>query len=478
MSSLSPHEGSRINGEKILTGNIRLITNPYSGIVISEVSFSSRNDVRRAIESSYSYAPKLSRYARSSILQCAANLLRQRRNEASDIITSESGLSKKDTTHEVLRVIDVLEFGSRESLKDDGQEFSCDLTDLGRNRKGFTVREPLLGVIGAITPFNHPMNQVAHKVVPSIATNNRMVLKPSEKAPLSALYFADLMYEAGLPVEMFQVIVGSPDDIADEFLKNEMIELIAFTGSVRIGKQIAKNAGYRKLLLELGGNDPFIIMEDADIEKAADLAATGSYSNTGQRCTSIKRILVQEKLVNKFTELMVEKTNRWTFGDPTSETNHMGTLISIDAAMRVEKSVIEAVQQGARVLTGHVRDNSLYAPTVLDRVIPSMSVVMEETFGPVSPIMSFKDIGEAIHLANATKFGLSSGVCTNRMDYITKFVNELNVGTVNIWEVPGYRMELTPFGGIKDSGLGQKEGIQEAMKFFTHAKLFTIPWSF
>jgi putative phosphonoacetaldehyde dehydrogenase len=331
-------------------------------------------------------------------------------------------------------------------------------------------------VISAITPFNHPMNQVAHKVVPSVATNNRMVLKPSEKVPLSAILFADILYEAGLPREMLTVITGDPREIADELITNEHVDLVTFTGGVSIGKYIASKAGYRRIVLELGGNDPIIVMDDADIDEASTLAVQGSYKNSGQRCTAVKRMLVHEAVVRKFTELVVEKTRAWKYGDPTDGKNDMGTVIDEAAAALFESRVNEAVSQGARLLVGNKREGAMYSPTVIDNVRPEMTVVHEETFGPVSPIITFRNIDEAIAISNGTRFGLSSSVCTNRLDAITRFVSELQVGSVNVREVPGFRLELTPFGGIKDSGLGYKEGVQEAIKSFTNLKTYSLPW--
>lgn len=469
-------EALRIGGVKVRTERSIDVVNPYSGERVGTVAMASVEDVRRAMDIAHAYVPTLSRYERSAILNRAAALLRERTDEASSIITAESGLCKKDSTYEIGRVADVLNFGANEALRDDGQVFSCDLTPHGKKRKVITTREPLLGVITAITPFNHPMNQVAHKVVPAVATNNRMVLKPSEKVPLSAYYFADLLYEAGLPVEMLQVVTGDPREIADELLTHRHVDLVTFTGGVAIGKYIASKAGYRRMVLELGGNDPLIVMDDADLDKASDLAVQGSYKNSGQRCTAVKRMLVHEKVVAEFTERVVAKTRAWRHGDPMDKANEMGTVIDEAAARHFEKVVNEAIAQGARLLVGNVREGALYSPTVLDRVRPEMTVVREETFGPVSPIITFKDIDEAIRISNGTAFGLSSGICTNRMDDITRFAKELQVGTVNLWEVPGYRIELTPFGGIKDSGLGYKEGVQEAIKSFTNCKTFTLPW--
>jgi len=469
-------ERMRIGGEHADAELVIEIHNPYTGTAIGSVPQASVEDVRRAFAIAHAYRPRLSRYERSQILQRAADGVVARGEEISDLITAESGLCKKDSRYEAGRVRDVLVFGANAALQDDGQIFSCDITPHGRQRRVYTQRDPLLGVISAITPFNHPMNQVAHKIVPSIATNNRMVLKPSEKVPLSALLLADILYEAGLPPEMFQVVTGDPAEIADELLTNPAIDLVTFTGGVAIGKHIAARVGYRRMVLELGGNDPLIVMDDADLDEAAGLAAAGSYKNSGQRCTAVKRILVHQAVADAFVDRLLEKTRAWTYGDPRDETLEMGTVIDVAAASLFESRVNEAVAQGARLLHGNVREGALYSPTLVDHVRPEMTLVREETFGPVSPVIRFENLDEAIAIINGTAFGLSSGVCTNRLDVITRLVNELHVGSVNVREVPGYRLELTPFGGIKDSGLGYKEGVLEAMKSFTNIKTYSLPW--
>lgn len=469
-------EALRLKGERAMRDRTLDVFDPYTGLRVGTVPLASVDDVRGAFEYAAAYQSKLTRYERSRILERAAELLRERTEEASDLISLESGLSKQDSRYEIGRVADVLKFSSIEALRDDGQSFSCDLTPHGKKRRVITQRDPLLGAICAITPFNHPMNQVAHKVAPAIATNNCVLLKPSEKVPLSAYYLADILYEAGLPAPMLQVVTGDPREIADELVTNPRAELVTFTGGVAIGKHIAARAGYRRVVLELGGNDPLIVLEDADLERAATLAVLGSYKNSGQRCTAVKRMLVQKSVAARFTELVVEKTLAWVYGNPFDSANQMGTVIDEAAAMFFESRVNEAVAQGARLLVGNQRRGALYSPTVLDHVDPSMALVREETFGPVSPVITFDTLDDAIRISNGTAFGLSSGVCTNRQDAIIRFVNELRVGTVNVWEVPGYRSELTPFGGIKDSGLGYKEGVQEAMKSFTNLKTFSLPW--
>ena len=473
-------EALRLAGEKVgadRSGD-RLIRvhNPFTRELIGTVPKATVEEVRRAFEDGQAYKARLSRFERSNILNKAAALVRERTASIAALISAESGLSMKDALYEAGRVADVLMFGAHQCLSDDAQTFSCDITPHGRKRRVYTQREPLLGVICAITPFNHPMNQVAHKVAPSVATNNRMVLKPSEKVPLSAYLFADMMYEAGLPGPMLSVLTGDPGEIADELITHPMVELVTFTGGVNIGKYIAARAGYRRMVLELGGNDPIIVMDDADLDEASTLAVSGSYKNSGQRCTAVKRMLVHRAVAQRFTDLVVDKTRAWSFGNPADAKVEMGTVIDEPAARHFEQRVNEALAQGARLLAGHVREGALYAPTVIDKVRPEMTVVRKETFGPVSPIISFDSIDEAIAISNGTAYGLSSSVCTNRLPDITRFVNELHVGSVNVREVPGYRLELTPFGGIKDSGLGYKEGVQEAMKSFTNIKTYSLPW--
>lgn len=470
------HEAMRIAGDSVHTRRVIEVRYPFTGEVITTVPKAGVEDVRRAFAIAAGYVPTLTRHDRYRILMRAGAIIASRRDALARQITLESGLCVRDTLYEVGRAADVLLFAANQALVDDSQVFSCDLTPHGKSRRVYTVREPLLGVISAITPFNHPLNQVAHKIAPSIASNNRMVLKPSEKTPVSALLLADILYEAGLPPPMLSVVTGDPAEIAGEMLTHPAIDMVSFTGGVAIGKQIAARAVYKRLVLELGGNDPLVVMDDADPGRAAELAAQGSYKNSGQRCTAVKRILVHEKIAADFTAALVEKTAAWTYGDPLDPAMAMGTVIDEAAACRFEALVNDAVAQGARLLVGNRRAGALYSPTVLDRVRPDMELVREETFGPVSPVMTFRDIDEAIRLVNGTAYGLSSGICTNRLDDAMRFVRELHVGSVNIWEVPGYRLELTPFGGIKDSGLGYKEGVLEAVKSFTNVKTYSMPW--
>jgi len=470
------HEAMRIAGEKVARDRVIEIRYPYTGEVVATVPKATVEDVKRAFRAAREYRSKLTRYDRYRILMRAGEIIASRRDEIARLITLEAGLCWKDSTYEVGRASDVLLFAANQALVDEGQVFSCHLTHHGKQRRVYTMREPLAGAISAITPFNHPLNQVIHKVAPAVATNNRMVVKPTEKTPLAALVLADVLYEAGLPPPMLSVVTGDPKEIADEMLTNEHVDVVTFTGGVPIGKYIAAKAVYKRQVLELGGNDPIVVLDDADINKAADLAANGSYKNSGQRCTAVKRIFVQEKIAPEFTEALLAKTRSWTYGDPLDPKVDMGTVIDEKSATLFEQRVADAVAQGARLLHGNRREGASYSPTLIDHVRGEMEVVKQETFGPVSPVITFRDVDDAIAQVNSTAYGLSSGICTNRLDHIMRFVRELNVGSVNVWEVPGYRLEVTPFGGIKDSGTGVKEGVQECCKAFTNVKTYSLPW--
>ncbi|MRG73071.1 phosphonoacetaldehyde dehydrogenase [Alphaproteobacteria bacterium HT1-32] len=469
------HEKMRIGGELVDTSGRIEVFNPWNNQVIGTVPRGTSAHAEKAFRIAADYKPKLSRFERSEILRRTAENITARRDLISDVITAESGLSKKDSLYECGRAYDVFSLAAQMTIRNDDETFSCDITPQGKQRRIHTMREPLR-TISAITPFNHPLNMVSHKVAPSVATNNCMVVKPTELTPLTCLLLADMLYDAGLPPEMFQVVTGLPADLGDEFIVNPNIDLVTFTGSVPVGKYIAEKAGYRRTVLELGGNDPLIVMEDADLDKAAELAVAGAYKNSGQRCTAVKRVLAHNAIGDELAALIVEKSRKIKAGDPMDPETDLGTVIHEESAKTIERRVKDAVSVGAKLLLGNDRQGALYPPTVIDHVPYTAELVMEETFGPACPIIRFDSIEHAIQLSNATAFGLSSGVCTNRLDYITRFIEELNVGTVNVWEVPGYRIEMSPFGGIKDSGLGYKEGVIEAMKSYTNVKTYSLPW--
>lgn len=473
------HEPMRIAGKKVDADAVFDVHYPYTNAVIGTVPAGRAEHAREAFRIAAAYKPKLTRYERQKILLRTAELLVSRKEEMADLITSELGISKMDSYYEVGRAYDVFTLAGQMCLHDDGEIFSCDLTPHGKARKIFTFREPLRA-ISAITPFNHPLNMVSHKVAPAIATNNCVVVKPTELTPMTALLLCDIMYEAGLPPEMLSVVTGLPKDIGSEMITNPDIDLITFTGGVPVGKMIANTAGYKRTVLELGGNDPLIILNDLsddDLVKAADLAVAGATKNSGQRCTAVKRILCQEGVADRFVPMVLERAKKIRFGDPMDPKTELGTVVHEQAAARFEKLVYMAAEQGAKILYDPGRQGALLPPIVVDEVPHSSELVMQETFGPVIPIIRAPDDDDAlIALSNSTDFGLSSGVCTNDYRRMQKYIRGLNVGTVNIWEVPGYRIEMSPFGGIKDSGNGYKEGVIEAMKSFTNVKTFSLPW--
>ena len=470
MKFVSQVAGRPIQGTEVLT-----VRNPYNGAEVGSVLLARHKDTEAAVAAARNFRETPSRYERAKILEKTRTALEDKREEFARIISSEAGLALREGRYEVGRTLDVLRFAAMEALRDDGQIFSADVSPQGKARKIFTTREPLSCAV-AITPFNHPLNQVAHKVAPAIAAGTPLILKPSEKTPLTAFKFAELLFAAGLPGPMLSVLLGQTKDVAEAMVRHPDVDVVAFTGSVAVGKRIAATAGYKKLVLELGGNDPLIILDDADLELAVTLAAEGSYRNSGQRCTAVKRILVQDAILAEFTACLVEKTKEYTCGDPLDEQTRVGTVIDEASAIYLELVVKEAVNSGAKVLAGGQRRGALLQPTVIADVPRDARMVTCESFGPLAPILRVRDLDDALELANGTPYGLSSGVVTRSLPHALKAIRTLRCGTVNINEVPGFRIESSPFGGIKDSGLGIKEGVIEAIKAYSYVKTFSLPW--
>jgi len=470
MKFVSQVAGRPVQGAEILT-----VRNPYNGAEVGSVLLAGRKDTETAVAAARNFRDTPGRYERAQILEKTRTALENNREEFARTISSEAGLALREGRYEVGRTLDVLRFAAMEALRDDGQIFSADVSPQGKARKIFTTREPLSCAV-AITPFNHPLNQVAHKVAPAIAAGTPLILKPSEKTPLTAFKFAELLFAAGLPGAMLSVLLGPTKDVAEALVQHPDVDVVAFTGSVAVGKRIASTAGYKKLVLELGGNDPLIVLEDADLELAVTLAAEGSYRNSGQRCTAVKRILVHDAIAPEFTSRLVEKTKEYICGDPMDEQSRVGTVIDEASGSYLEMVVKEAVRAGAKVLIGGQRRGALLQPTVIGDVPRDARMVTCESFGPLAPILRVRDLDDALELANATPYGLSSGVVTRSLPHALKAIRTLRCGTVNINEVPGFRIESSPFGGIKDSGLGIKEGVIEAIKAYSYVKTFSLPW--
>jgi len=462
--------GKIIQGEDQLT-----ICSPYDNRVVGTLSTVKKADTLATIEAAFAQKPLMSHFERYQVLHKAMTLLEERKAGFAALISAESGLCIREAMYETRRAIDVLLFAAIAALQEPGQVLSCDVSPQGKARKIYTVQEPV-GLAVAITPFNHPLNQVAHKVAPALAAGTPVILKPSEKTPLTAIRFVELLYEAGLPPHMLSVLLGPTREVAEVLVSDPRVAVVSFTGSVAVGKRIAQTAGYKKVILELGGNDPLIILEDADMELAVTLAAEGAFRNSGQRCTAVKRILVQESIHDEFVTRFIEKTKTYTCGDPANTETRVGTVIDEAAAIHLEGLIKRALAQGAQLVQGGTRQGALLQPAVLTHVPRHAEMVVQEAFGPLAPVLQVTDLEDAVNLANSTAYGLSSGVVTNNLDHAMYAIKHIKAGTVNINEVPGYRIEHSPFGGIKDSGLGIKEGVTEAMKTFSFTKTYSLPW--
>ncbi|MDA0812464.1 MAG: aldehyde dehydrogenase family protein [Verrucomicrobia bacterium] len=459
-----------IAGEAVYTDRELEVFYPWDNSLTGTAAMIGPEHLEQAIAATI--GAELTRYERHTILRKAAALLAERRDAFAEIIRLETGLAAREAQYETGRTSEVLECAAIEALRDDGQIFSGDVSPGGAARKIMTFRQPV-ALLAAITPFNHPLNQVAHKVAPAIAAGAPILLKPSDKTPLTALKFTALLYEAGLPGSMLSTFVGDIDSVVAPMIAHPKVELVCFTGSVAIGKHIARTAGYKKLCLELGGNSPIIILDDADLDLAVRLAAEGSFRNSGQRCTAIKRILVQRGVLDEFTRRFVAKAKEYICGDPADPDTRVGTVIDVAAAEVLERRVAEC---GAEVLLGGKRTGALMQPTVVANVSREAELVAEESFGPIAPIIPIDDVDDAIDYYNSGPFGLATSIVTTNLNHALQAAKRLRTGTTNINEVPGYRVESSPFGGIKDSGLGIKEGVTEAVKFMSNVKTVSFPW--
>ena len=457
------------------------VRSPFSGETVGEVELAGPDAIRAALDRGAGWGEASargagpSRHERSEMLFGVAGRLTSRREALAALITAESGLALTDTLHEVGRADDVFRFAAVEVLRDDGESFSGDVSAHGRDRRAHTLRVPV-ALVAAITPFNHPLNQVAHKLAPAIAAGAPVVLKPSERTPLTALALLEILRDAGVPQAAAHVLCAEPAAFLDAVLDHPAVELISFTGGVAVGKEIARRLGYRRAVLELGGNDPLLVLADADLDEAACLVIAGAFANSGQRCTAVKRVIADRAVAGALAERVATGAAALRVGDPADPATDVGTVIDEASARTIERRVHDAAARGARLLHGGGRDGALLTPAVLDDVRPDMELVVRETFGPVAPILRVDGLDEAIAAANATPYALSSGVCTFDWRSISRCIRELRAGTVNVREVPGWRTEITPFGGVGDSGLGVKEGVREAMRAMTYTKLYTLPW--
>ena len=468
MPELDVNLKNLIAGEWVDSDKKIEVRNPYSNEVVGTVPHMSLDQVKKAIDALYNCETTLTAHQRSEILFKSADEIKARKSELSYGISAESGMSLKDSAKEVDRGVGLMKVAAEEAKRIYGEQLPSDVDSAGRDKIIMGMRFPV-GVVSAIVPFNRPMNQVVVKVAPAIAAGNRVIVKPTERTPMSAIRYIGILLNNGLPADMISVVTGKSSEIGDELVSSRKIDMVTFTGSTDVGRKLTNMAGIKKLTMELGGNDPLIVLEDGDLDLAASLVVAGAYGNAGQACRGVKRILVVDSVADAFAEKLTAASKKLKCGDPFAPGIDIGTVIDEKAAEGIEQAVEEAVKQGAKVLCGHTRDGALYPPTVLDHVKADSDMVIDETFGPVAPIIRVKDVKEAVKIANSTEFGLQSGVVTNNLEAIRYCINNLKVGAVNINEGPHFDMPNIPFGGVKQSGIG-REGIRYAMQEMTYVK--------
>ncbi|MDR0911261.1 MAG: aldehyde dehydrogenase family protein [Methanobrevibacter sp.] len=447
------------------------VYNPYNNEIVGTVKRQNKKEVKETILLSNNAKKEIKEFSArkiSNLLYDAFEELKNRKKELAELITQETGKPIKDSIVEMQRSIETLKFSAEEAKRLYGESVPLDAGFGGKEFFAFTQKIPL-GLVVAITPFNYPVNLAIHKIGPAIASKNTAILKPSMKAPLAAIEMCKTI-EKQFPKGVLNIVTGHSSEISNELIKNENVNKISFTGSVEVGNLIANNAGAKKISLELGGNDPLVVLKDADIEKAVKGAVIGSYLFSGQVCMGVKRIILDKSIADEFIDKFKKETEKLKIGNPMSNKTDIGPLIDINAAKIVENSVTNALKNGAELISGGKRKDNFYLPTILDNVQSSMEIVENELFGPVAPIIRVNDSDEAIKIANNTKYGLQAGVYTENMKDGLRAAEEIEAGSVFINKQSTFRTDNMPFGGIKSSGLG-KEGVKYAIEEMVETKL-------
>jgi len=448
------------------------VTNPYDGSVIDTVPVADLSDVGRALASAVRGAKvmaKLPGYERWKILKTAAEIMDARREELGRLISLEEGKILAEGRFEASRAVETIMGSAEEAKRIHGETVPLDGSPGSAGKFGFTIRVPC-GVVVAISPFNFPLNLLAHKVGPALAAGNAVVAKPASNTPLSALKLTEILLEAGLPPEGIQCLTGPGGVIGDALCADRRVRKITFTGSRDVGERICKTAGIKKITMELGSNSPVIVMPDANLEKVAvGVAATG-YANAGQVCISTQRVLTVGKVYGDFLDALKVKVDTLTTGNQLDESVKVGPMVREKDAVRVEEWVREAVAGGARIVTGGKRDGAIYQPTIVADVKPEMRISCDELFGPAVAVTPVKTIEEAISLANDTIYGLSAGIFTENLEWAMRFAREVESGNLHINWGPQWRADLMPYGGLKESGFG-KEGPRYAVQEMTELKM-------
>ncbi|ABS21104.1 MULTISPECIES: aldehyde dehydrogenase family protein [Bacillus cereus group] len=465
-----------INGKQMETKEYAPLYSPYTRKKIAEVAVASREQVKQAItvaDEAKSVIANMPAYQRAEILENVVNLLKEQVNQAAEMIAQEAAKPIVFAKAEVVRTIETYKFAAEEAKRIHGETIPFDAASGGGGRFGYTVRKPI-GVIGAITPFNFPMNLVAHKVGPAIAAGNTIVLKPASQTPLSALFIAELFQQAGLPDGVFNVVTGAGRTVGDAIVEDDRVSMVTFTGSPSVGIGIRNKAGLKRTTLELGSNAAVIIDRGVNIDSIIERCVMGAFSNQGQVCISLQRAYVHEEVYEEFVTKFVEATKRLKLGDPLDSETDISALISPEDTDRSLSWIEEGKQKNAKVAIGGNMQGTVLEPTVMLDVAPELKVSCQEVFAPIVLVNKVASVDEAISYVNDSRYGLQAGIYTENVTHALKAAEALHVGAVMINDVPTFRVDHMPYGGVKESGTG-REGIKYAVEEMTELKL--IVWN-
>ncbi len=454
------------------------VTNPYDNSFIDTVPRADKEDMLKAVASAkrgFEVMEKLPVHERASILYKTAQYINDRYEEFSKVLAMESSKTINEARGEVSRAINTLTFSAEESKRINGETISFDSFPNGVNKKGYYYRFPI-GIILAITPFNDPLNLVAHKLGPAFAGGNAVILKPASVTPLSGIKMVEAFLESGLPKEAIQVITASGKEAGEVLVPHKNIRMVSFTGGVEAGEEISKKAGIKKIGMELGSNSPVIVWKDAGINSAVDACVEGGFWAAGQNCIGVQRIYIHKNIYETFRDKFVAKVKTYKIGDKMDESTDMGPMITEKEAERLEFAIFDAINKGAKCLTGGTRNGALHEPTVMENVPEDSIQHKEEAFGPVVNLYQVNDEDEAIEKANSLPYGLHAAIFTNDINLAFKAAYELDCGGVMINDSTDYRLDSMPFGGVQNSGLG-REGIAFALQEMTEPKVicFNLP---
>ncbi|QID33284.1 aldehyde dehydrogenase family protein [Pampinifervens florentissimum] len=448
---------------------------PYTGEVVAEVSKASEEDVYKAIEvakEGYEKLSALTPYERYEILMRASQLLKQRAEDFAKSLVLEVGKTIREARTEVQRAIQTLIFSAEEARRIGGEVIPIDAHPNGKSKIGFYLRQPV-GIVSAITPFNFPLNLSMHKVAPALACGNAVILKPSERTPLTPLMLGEVLLEAGLPPQALSILPGY-GDVGKAMTTHPDVRVVSFTGSRKIGEIITRQAGIKKVVLELGSNSAIVLHKDGDLKKAVQKTVLGGYAIAGQVCISVQRVFVHEELFDQFLEELEKAVNGLKVGDPMQEDTDVGPMIGVSEVQRVQEWIDEALHEGAKLITGGVscgdRVSSVLLPTIVSLVPPNTKLYREEAFAPVVVVNPYKEVEEAIQMVNDSEYGLQVGVFTKDIDIAWEFIRKVQAGGVLINEGPNFRADHMPYGGVKYSGIG-REGPRFAIEDYTEIKM-------